>query len=553
MPLLFLPLALPVAAQEILPRPVWYEDDVTIDAVLGFDVRDVGTPFVGRNGQVLQPVFELRSTTQTLRTHWTVDGVVVLSDGQVIPGSPPGIALLGNLQPPASLLGDVHPLLSCSYFESAPGGLPRSAVVRDGRFLVRHGDPFAVPGFGAGSTYDSVQSPVGAVAGTFLVEASIVDSAGLRSGTKCVELEYDQQGDITATTVLFEEGAAFPSGGGVIQFIRVDDAARDGTYGVRLVDSGNRWAAVVGGATVLETGDVLPGVSSPVDSLHALAVRSGGSWAAVAFMQTGAFVLVRDGVVLRDYGVDPLPVSQPGDTTPFRTASFEMAETGRVVWSADFLTIDPGTGSSSLDRLVLSDGDLYASVESLAAYEADDVSYVEGAVDDDGAFLGLVYGLGASASRRSRSMVVPLDQGITTCAGAQSSLGASAGLEVLGTPERFANLPFATTGMQLVATRIPVGRTAVFLGGPASTALPGFGGAGGTLCVEPQSARSSEALVAEFDGTVRLSAGAFYAPTLFGAALPGETWHFQSWYRDADPMSGASRSLFSDASSVSFW
>ena len=79
--------------------------------------------------------------------------------------------------------------------------------------------------------------------------------------------------------------------------------------------------------------------------------------------------------------------------------------------------------------------------------------------------------------------------------------------------------------------------------------LPGAGGGRGTLCLKAPVARfSASAAVSSAAGTFGWDVDLSAVPG-FGQVLPGQTWHFQVWYRDDDP--GPTSNL-SDAASVLF-
>jgi len=95
----------------------------------------------------------------------------------------------------------------------------------------------------------------------------------------------------------------------------------------------------------------------------------------------------------------------------------------------------------------------------------------------------------------------------------------------------------------------PAGRLGLLLASEKTGFLPGAGGGRGTLCLKAPVARfSASAAVSSAAGTFGWDVDLSAVPG-FGQVLPGQTWHFQVWYRDDDP--GPTSNL-SDAASVLF-
>lgn len=107
---------------------------------------------------------------------------------------------------------------------------------------------------------------------------------------------------------------------------------------------------------------------------------------------------------------------------------------------------------------------------------------------------------------------------------------------------------------ELQGRHLPVGTAALLLVGPDAASVPGAGGGAGTFCIGGQVGRYvHQVRTADEDGLVNFaaSAGALPGPKGLRAALPGETWRFQVWYRDAQPLGGITSNL-TDAVAVRF-
>jgi len=73
---------------------------------------------------------------------------------------------------------------------------------------------------------------------------------------------------------------------------------------------------------------------------------------------------------------------------------------------------------------------------------------------------------------------------------------------------------------------------------PAVGNVPQPGGSQGVLCLGGPIGRYAPqtfATSALGSGALAVDLGALPQPTGFRAALPGETWTFQAWHRDANP------------------
>lgn len=130
------------------------------------------------------------------------------------------------------------------------------------------------------------------------------------------------------------------------------------------------------------------------------------------------------------------------------------------------------------------------------------------------------------------------------CPAAPNSTGAPAVMVAFGSAER------AVDNVTLMVSGLPVNTFVLLIAGRARAALPAPGGTSGTLCVgggigrfvQPgQVRRSRESGVA----TLQLDLGSLPRPGGLVAATAGQTWTFQSWYRDV--VGGAPTANFSGA------
>ncbi|MCP3915005.1 MAG: hypothetical protein GY711_05580 [bacterium] len=126
---------------------------------------------------------------------------------------------------------------------------------------------------------------------------------------------------------------------------------------------------------------------------------------------------------------------------------------------------------------------------------------------------------------------------VSYCTSSPSSLGVMAEILALG------SLSVETNDLVLRAGPVPLGSPGVFLYGQqqAETPLPG-----GTLCIGLPAVRIKTFAPQQQFLTLALDLD---DPPAGGEVLPGSTWNFQCWFRDAASASGSS---LSDAIAVTF-
>jgi hypothetical protein len=129
-----------------------------------------------------------------------------------------------------------------------------------------------------------------------------------------------------------------------------------------------------------------------------------------------------------------------------------------------------------------------------------------------------------------------------------NSTGAAAEIVALG--DRSVAAPM----LELRADFLPVGSLALLVVGPDAAHVPGAGGSTGNFCIGGAVGRYVDQIqFAGVDGVVEFQATASALPGPDGprSASAGETWRFQTWYRDALP-DGTSTSNLTDVVAVRF-
>ena len=147
------------------------------------------------------------------------------------------------------------------------------------------------------------------------------------------------------------------------------------------------------------------------------------------------------------------------------------------------------------------------------------------------------------------SLATPLSPkiiGNNYCApAAQNSGGDWARLDAIGFGDVTDN------DLRLRVARLPQNTTGMIVASQSQGFTPGAGGGQGTLCISGSTLRMEATLFnsgANGSREIQIDLTSF-PPPYNGAVLAGQTWNFQTWYRDANPQP---TSNFSNATSVTF-
>lgn len=105
----------------------------------------------------------------------------------------------------------------------------------------------------------------------------------------------------------------------------------------------------------------------------------------------------------------------------------------------------------------------------------------------------------------------------------------------------------AADDLTLIANQIPSGKFGMFIVSQ-TTGMTVPPGSQGLLCLTGNIGRFNSNIFQGPTGSVQVNLGSIPVnPPV--AVLPGDTWHFQCWYRDSNP---ARTSNFTDALSITF-
>ncbi|MEM6675079.1 MAG: hypothetical protein AAF726_19675 [Planctomycetota bacterium] len=114
------------------------------------------------------------------------------------------------------------------------------------------------------------------------------------------------------------------------------------------------------------------------------------------------------------------------------------------------------------------------------------------------------------------------------------------------------SLSIAENRLLLVGNEVPESTWVLPIAGTIPVNVPMVGGSTGTLCVGGSVRRLAASIAradagGAYDGAIDLTV---WHPGPSPTAQPGETWHFQLWFRDSGPTGVTSN--FSDAVEVTY-
>ena len=481
------------------------------------------------------------------------DGALVLREGDPAPWSSSGEAC-GTLDRRCAVNGAGDLVFATNTSASALDDyLPtrRGAPSLSWSHAAREGEP--VPGLPSATLDDAIDSPL-------ILDDGRVGYAA--DGIDGVASPREDEVLVLGDELLLQSGVSIPGG-----------QAGGGGWALEHLDRGSFWAAsdgrtwlvagdlegpsasddvvLVDGSVALQEGAPVPGSGfvEPIalGGVHGVGMDAAGRWYARGSNSgTGVDWVVVDGVVRAVTGAPIVPAS----TERWDDSGFGDGFIGCAGNRMGDLAIIGVTDHPDPDRDVA----VVLNGRHVVAREGDAVDLDGDGAADDGLFieafgeedlvltdaldlLAIVTLRDAGGVRQGQALLrTTLDPGlgVVTCSGEPNSTGAAARLVAIGSTE------LGGAGLGLRATVLPPAAPIVFMVSRSPGLVPGPGGGLGQLCLGGAVGRflgpgefgpASSAGVAALDvdlGSLPPGAGP-------GPSSPGDTLHFQAWYRDRGP------------------
>ena len=381
-----------------------------------------------------------------------------------------------------------------------------------------------------------------------------------------------ERGFFLGTTPLYRTGDNVPGVPAPLSSSAVDFDSRmsaNGTNNIALLDADtggstddgimamNGMAMMLGGAIVQESFPIPASVGGFAgenwDNFDYMSITEAGNFAfsgdTDGDIATDEFI-VRDGVIILregdvldgetlDGSIELLVLSENNELafvwdiddatgTDLEALFFEgsllLAEGDEVDWDGDGM-IDPG--------FVVTD---FNSTETLAITSNGTVLVSADIDTNGGGILEAIISVGGAST-----------VGTNYCTSNPNSTGVAATIRAEGSDSAAAN------ALTLIASDVPAGQFGIFI---TSRTQLNFPLADGILCVGPSIARfqgPGQVQQADMNGEFSLTPDLtlIYETQIPVAVMAGDTWNFQAWYRDTDPMTGPTANL-TDAVEVLF-
>ncbi|MCP3915677.1 MAG: hypothetical protein GY711_08990 [bacterium] len=477
-------------------------------------------------------------------------GVLLLRENQSLP-EPTG-ALLDGFD---GIDGNASGTTAFNFFLDNTGSSSNdSGVFRGTELLIQEGQISGATAFTPGTPYIGFFDVKLSANDRILVVASIDDAAINSSVDRALVLvESDAAGNLLSETVLFKEGDVPPGQTEAIADFgtSVHESALDADGNVMWSadlagDTAQDMVVYVGSTLVAQEGSPAPVAGRTWGSLTSpeLDLGDGGDWAFKERLDSSSTaddeVIVRNGTVLAREGdvlaaIAPFALETFGTTTPVYVSS-----AGDVLWYGDWDDPD-GSRDEGLflnTTLIVQEGVTQIAGQTLVDLAATQDGF---RMSDDGRWIIFEGEVDDGQTERAGAFLVDLALGTSYCGPAvPNSTGAPGLMAVSGSPA------VADNNVALTATDLPSGQFGYFLAGRTQ----GFfnpPGSSGILCLSGNIGRYNQVVNIgqgpAFSIQIDVDAIPVNPPT---AAMAGETWNFQCWYRDL----GSSN--FTDAVAVPF-
>ncbi|MEM6675019.1 MAG: hypothetical protein AAF726_19375 [Planctomycetota bacterium] len=443
-----------------------------------------------------------------------------------------------------SVLADGRVLTIC-----AIGSLsfPDEVVVLDDQVLLREDD----------TALDRAGNAIGTVGG--IREAFVTDDgrvivlAFVRPASGPSELHVLAQDITTVATLpfsIFGPGDVLPDGATVINVLGLDVSAngRVATYGSEFSPTGMaRTVYRVDGDVEIQNGDPapLPGATyrTPTSTFSSsgFAVSRSGRLGLLATVESGGVtteIVASGDVLVTEIGQSPIGTNDPAVAFP-AGAGFDMTLDEELAWVARDENLDYVVYLEG-ERLLAPGMPIDGSTLVRAGVGSGQPGFVH-PLSTNGGFLTEIVEL--ADGRRGLLLMQRSIGASLSCGTVPHSGGVTAAIDATGS-DLAGGKP-----LTLVATDLPSGTFGIFLTSRVFDA-GGMSVASGQLCIAGTIGRIPGVLGSGTAGSFELDVDTQRLPqSILTAAQPGETWYFQTWFRDANPTPTAN---FSDTVAVAF-
>ncbi len=533
--------ALPCAAAQA-PTPLVVEGDLVpgVGTVTGINHIALAT-----NSQWLVEVDTDNADTEA-DSVIIRNGAMVLREGDPAPGIPG--ATLDSFD--SLSLTPLGGLGRNDFLDGPPSGFD-SAVYKDSTLLIQEGDLVSAAGITPGTPYIGFfDVKVGAL-DRLLVMASIDDPAIASSVDRALVILDASGGTLGSTTLVGREGEILPG-----QTLPLDD-----------FETGPHSTAFQGQDQVMYIADLEGSVADSVIYLNDAILAQEGQpspiagrlWGSLAFSpvdlnSTGDYafrgtldgdpstntLIVKNGVAIVVEG-DSLPAFAPFQLTSFGTGPVHVDRNGSVLWYGDWNDpdTDRDTGLFLDGRLLVQEG-----VTTVGGVVIDTLRGIQDGyiLSRDGRFVMFEAIL---QNGDEGAFLLDLGLGTNYCTAVPNSSGMTGRIAASGSDIAGGN------PLRLIADQLPINQFGFFVASLSQGNFPGIGGSQGTLCLGGTIGRfNSQIQFSGLAGTFEIPVDTLAIPLTPAVAIQaGETWNFQAWHRDFNPIA---TSNFTDGLSVPF-
>ena len=470
------------------------------------------------------------------RQFTALNGSVQLTSGDPL-GSTGFVAAPPALQ--IALGPDGRPWSNVRGLDPADPSIGERFVVSGSDVIVAPGQPCHAPSLPPGSVYRSVSDIGGPGHSSCLVFSALIVGGVQRAAV--VRVTVDSSNSIVQEEVLVMQGQSFPGFQGPIQLLLGANFVGQNASQVAAFDP--VLTVVFNGTDAVRSGDPSPYPGLTWASLEGSAVGANGDWALAGVLSDGKRAIIKNGApFIREDELPPELLASPAGIAGLDPV--HMSSRGRLVWRARQTLVSPNVNAPTY---FVEYKPMAQSWRTQFGGEVCSLGALPYSFDPDGIHIGIGGGPVTFPAPSTSNFVAAfhLDQSEPACTNGQSSFGMDPIVSVHGSPWLADGTDF-----EIMTRRLPVQAFALTL--VSSSPSPGapVTGAIGDLCLGGTIFRSP-ILRANGLGTTRAWLSDFPIPPGAEPAV-GETWRFQTWYRDVDTTSGAPVSRFTEAVEMPF-